>query len=202
MRPGTKRAAMDTTVVIATRDRRGAILRTLEHLEALPERPPIVVVDNESSDGTPDAVRRRHPAVQVIEAGRNLGCGARTLGARHARTPYVALCDDDSWWASGSLERAAALLDSNPELALVAARIIVEPDGRIDPTCRLMAESPLPHDPQLPGPPEVGVPGERRIRAALWSRRRGDAFVDRPRRSRLAFDLRRQRGRAPRAVAG
>ena len=156
MRPGTKRAAMDTTVVIATRDRRGAILRTLEHLEALPERPPIVVVDNESSDGTPDAVRRRHPAVQVIEAGRNLGCGARTLGARHARTPYVALCDDDSWWAPGSLERAAALLDSKPELALVAARIIVEPDGRIDPTCRLMAESPLPHDPQLPGPQVLG----------------------------------------------
>jgi GT2 family glycosyltransferase len=147
---------MDTTVVIATRDRREALLAVLARLEALPGAPPIVVVDNESSDGTPEAVRRRHPAVRVIEPGRNLGCGARTVGARHARTRYLAFCDDDSWWAAGSLERAAGLLDANPGVALVAARIVVEPSGHIDPTCRLMAESPLPKKPRLPGPRILG----------------------------------------------
>jgi GT2 family glycosyltransferase len=147
---------MDTTVVIATRDRRQALLETLQRLEELPERPPIVVVDNQSSDGTPDAVRRHHPTVCVIEPGSNLGGGARTIAARHARTPYLAFCDDDSWWAPGSLERAAALLDENPRVALVAARIIVEPEGRLDPTCRLMQHSPLPPDPEMPGPQILG----------------------------------------------
>lgn len=148
--------AMNTTVVIATRDRRDALLRTLGHLERLPENPPIVVVDNRSSDGTPHAVRRSHPAVCLIEPGRNLGGGARTLGARRARTPYLAFCDDDSWWAPGSLERAAELLERNPRVALVAGRIIVEPEGRMDPTCRLMERSPLPPDPGLPGPEVLG----------------------------------------------
>jgi GT2 family glycosyltransferase len=147
---------MDTTVVIATRDRRDALLRSLGHLETLPERPPIVVVDNGSSDGTPTAVRRRHPSVCVIEPGRNLGCAARTLGARRARTPHLAFCDDDSWWAPGSLARASRLLGSNPSVGLVAARIMVEPGGRLDPTCRLMAESPLPLDPGLPWPQLLG----------------------------------------------
>jgi GT2 family glycosyltransferase len=113
---------MKTTVVIATRDRRQALLETLERLDQLPEPPPIFVVDNQSSDGTPDAVRRRHPTVSVIEAGRNLGGGARTLGATRAGTPYVAFCDDDSWWAPGSLERAAELLDENARLAASSRR--------------------------------------------------------------------------------
>lgn len=147
---------MDTTVVIATRDRRVTLLKTLDRLERLPDRPPIVVVDNESSDGTPDAVRRGHPEVCVMEPGGNLGGGARTIGALRARTPYLAFCDDDSWWAPGSLERAAELLDENARLALVAARIIVEPDGRLDPTCRLMEHSPLPRHPDLPGPQILG----------------------------------------------
>jgi len=147
---------MNTTVVIATRDRRQALLETLERLEQLPEHPPIVVVDNGSSDGTPDTVRRRHPAVRVIEPGANLGGGARTVGARHARTSYLAFCDDDSWWASGSLRRAAELLDENPQVALVAGRIIVEPGGGVDPTCRLMERSPLPRRAGLPGPQILG----------------------------------------------
>jgi GT2 family glycosyltransferase len=147
---------MNTTVVIVTRDRRETLLHTLTRLEALPELPPIVVVDNQSSDGTPGAVRRDHPAVRVLEPGRNLGGGARTVGARAARTRYVAFCDDDSWWASGALERATELLDGAPQLALVAARIVVEPGGRLDPTCRLMERSPLPADPALPGPQVLG----------------------------------------------
>jgi GT2 family glycosyltransferase len=147
---------MNTTVVIPTRDRRDTLLKTLDRLERLPDPPPIVVVDNGSSDGTPRGVRRRHPAVSLIEPGRNLGGGARTVGARRARTPYLAFCDDDSWWAPGSLERAAELLDEHPRVALVAGRIIVEPEGRLDPTCRLMERSPLPTDPELPGPEILG----------------------------------------------
>jgi hypothetical protein len=41
------------TVVIATRDRRDELLTTLGHLRALPERPPVIVVDNGSTDGSP-----------------------------------------------------------------------------------------------------------------------------------------------------
>lgn len=144
------------TVVIATRDREASLMRTLERLEALPERPPIVVADNGSSDGTAPAVRRAHPDVMLLELGHNRGAVARTLGARLAAGPYVAFSDDDSWWAPGSLARAAAILDRFPDLALVAARVVVGPEESDDPICARMTNSPLTARSDLPGPPVLG----------------------------------------------
>ena len=74
------------TVVVATRNRCPGLCRTLEHLTALPERPPIVVVDNGSSDGTADAVRRAFPRVELVALRGNLGAHARNHGVRRART--------------------------------------------------------------------------------------------------------------------
>ena len=144
------------TIVVATRDRRASLLRTLDRLCDLPERPPVVVVDNGSRDGTADAVRARHPDVEMVEAGRNLGGAARTLGARRSQTPFVAFADDDSWWAPGSLRRAAALLHDHPQLAVVAARVLVGDEEREDPTSAAMFASPLTADPGLPGHAVLG----------------------------------------------
>jgi len=128
-----------TTVVIATRNRRERLLETLGRMPAAP----MIVVDTGSSDGTAAAVRRACPDVRVVEVDQALGAGARTLGARLAATPYVAFSDDDSWWAPDALPRAEARFDADPRLGLIAARIIVEPDGRLDPTCERMRDSPL-----------------------------------------------------------
>lgn len=144
------------TVVIATRNRCHSLLHTLRLLEELPEHPRVVVVDNASLDGSAGAVRRRHPAVKVIDANDNLGAAARNIGARAASTPYVAFCDDDSWWARGALARAVELLDRHSSLGLIAARVIIEPQGRPDPTCGAMATSALPPDRRLPGQPVLG----------------------------------------------
>ncbi len=45
----------------------------------------VTVVDNGSTDGSPDALRRRFREVELIEAGQNLGfCGANNLGMSRA----------------------------------------------------------------------------------------------------------------------
>jgi GT2 family glycosyltransferase len=142
--------------VIATRDRRASTLTTLDRLVELPERPPIVVVDNGSHDGTPRAIARRHPQVQVIALGRNAAAAARTIGARALDLPLVAFCDDDSWWAPGALDRAARVFGEYPRLGLLQARILVGPQRRLDPTCAAMARSAVPADGDLPGPALVG----------------------------------------------
>ncbi|MGV9305061.1 glycosyltransferase family 2 protein [Nonomuraea sp. NPDC003727] len=127
------------TVVVATRDRRESLARTL------PRHPgPVVLVDNGSADGTAAFVRHTFPHVRVVEAGRNLGAPARNLGVRLAATPYVAFADDDSWWAPGALDRAADVLDAHPRLAVLAARVLVGPEERTDPVSAVMARSPLP----------------------------------------------------------
>lgn len=146
----------DTTIVIMTRNRVDELSRTLDRLVALPERPPIIVVDNGSTDGTSAHVAERFSQVQVLRMDDNAGVAARNLAVEKATTPYVAFNDDDSWWAPGSLEKAAALFDAHPRLGALAAEVRVEPSGRPDPICREMRDSPLPGDPQLPGVPVLG----------------------------------------------
>jgi GT2 family glycosyltransferase len=150
-----------------THNRRQEVLCTLAHLTALPSRPKIIVVDNASEDGTPAAVAARFPQVEVLPAGGNLGAAGRTLGVRRAQTPYVALCDDDTWWAPGSLRRAADLLDAHPRLAVVTGRVLVGPEEREDPVCKVLEQSPLPREPGLPGPPLLGfLAGASMVRRA------------------------------------
>ncbi|MEU0060596.1 glycosyltransferase [Streptomyces sp. NPDC006334] len=141
-----------TTVLVITHNRRRELLRTLGHLAELPERPRVIVTDNGSTDGTAEAVTRHHPEVLLLRPGRNLGAVGRNLAMRHVRTPYVAFCDDDSWWAPGSLPRAADLLDRHPAVGAVTVRIVVEPDGVEDPIVTELRNSPIPGPAWLPGP--------------------------------------------------
>lgn len=147
------------TIVIITHERRQEVLRTLDRLSQPPGRPPVIVVDNASSDGTADAVRRHHPDVTVVASPTNLGAVGRNLGVQLATTPYVAFNDDDTWWEPGSLAAAADVLRRHPRVAVVCARILVEPGGREDPINHELAHSPLPADHDLPGVPIVSFLG-------------------------------------------
>jgi GT2 family glycosyltransferase len=140
---------VSVTVVIITRDRRSDLAHTLARLKALPERPPVIVVDHgaEPADLADDVCHLR--------PGEDVGGAGRTHGVLAAATPYVAFCDDDSWWEPGSLRRAAELLDAHPDVALLAARVLL-PGGPLEPTCAAMARSPLPTRPDLPGPRVLG----------------------------------------------
>ncbi|GAA1519315.1 glycosyltransferase [Streptomyces albidochromogenes] len=153
---GRPAAPPRTAVVVITRNRRASLLRTLDRLAALPERPPVTVVDNGSTDGTAEAVRARHPGVTLLTPGRNLAAAGRTYGAAALDTPYVAFSDDDSWWEPGALDRAADVLDSHPRLGLVAATTLVGPDAEPDPLNAELCDSPLGQEPDLPGRSVLG----------------------------------------------
>lgn len=144
------------TVVVLTHGRVREVLKTVQRLLSLPEHPSVIVVDNGSADGTADILTCRFPGIQIIALERNIGAAARNVGIREAKTPYVALCDDDTWWARGSLRRAAEVLESYPRIAVVTGRVLVGRHEREDPTCRVMAHSPLTTDSPLPGPPVLG----------------------------------------------
>jgi N-acetylglucosaminyl-diphospho-decaprenol L-rhamnosyltransferase len=142
---------VNVTVVIATRDRRPQLLRTLPH-----HRAPVIVVDNGSSDGTADAVSLRFPAASVVRLDDNLGAAARNVGAALATTRYVAFADDDSYWDGDSLEQAATLLDAYPRAALLTARVQVGPERRPDPVSEAMSGGVLGFPDDLPGPSVLG----------------------------------------------
>src|SRR3954452_5966592 len=135
-----------------THQRRSEALDAVARLVDLPERHPIVLVDNGSTDGTADAVREKFPDVDVLALDHNAGAVGRNLGVERLRTPYVAFCDDDTWWEAGSLSRAADVLDAHPRVAVLNARIVVEPGGADDPIVAELRDSPVPGPDWLPGP--------------------------------------------------
>ncbi|MER6732107.1 glycosyltransferase family 2 protein [Streptomyces puniciscabiei] len=82
----TAAAGSDPRIIVAviTRDRPAGLLRTLDALAALPERPAVIVVDNSRDDSTRRAVRG-HPALtRLLRPAENTGASVR-LRPRHRR---------------------------------------------------------------------------------------------------------------------
>jgi GT2 family glycosyltransferase len=143
-------------VVILTHNRFDEVATTVARMCALPEHPPLVVVDNGGSDGTARRLAQDFPGVDVVRLPDNVGAAGRNAGVGRLANPYVAFCDDDTWWSAGALGRAADLLEAHPGLALVSGRVLVGPENAPDPACAVMDESPLPRRPGLPGRPVLG----------------------------------------------
>ncbi|WP_051301613.1 glycosyltransferase family 2 protein [Actinomadura rifamycini] len=152
------------TIVVATRDRAPELRRSLARHAA-----PVIVADNASADGTADAAAAA--GARVLRLPGNRGAAARNAGAVEAGTRYVAFADDDSWWAPGSLARAVEILDAHPRVALLAARVLVGPEERLDPVSAEMAAAPLGRPDGLPGPAVLGF-------LACSAVVRRDAFLD------------------------
>ena len=157
-------------VVVLTHDRVRDLAVTLAHMRALSEPARLVVVDNGSRDGTADMLGAQHPEVELVRLDANAGAAGRNAGVARLDTTYVAFCDDDAWWAPGSLARAAAILDAHPALGLVCGRVLVGRAEQEDPVSRDMAASPLRWVEALPGRPILGF-----LCAASMLRR--EAFV-------------------------
>jgi len=150
-----------TSFVIATRDRAGELQRTLTQLLDTTDSP-IVVVDNDSRDHTRELVAstaRSHPEgrrVELVALSRNRGAVARNIGVVACSTPYVAFCDDDSWWDPSATKIAEDLFDHRPTLALLAAQTVTWPGRQCDGFSNMLENSALGHEPGMPGPSVLG----------------------------------------------
>lgn len=72
-----------------------------------------VVIDNDSSDGTLEFVRREFPMVGVIDNNKNLGFArANNHGIRLFKSPYIVLCNPDVVLEPDWLEKIMAAAGS------------------------------------------------------------------------------------------
>jgi glycosyltransferase involved in cell wall biosynthesis len=92
----------------------------------------VVVVDDGSTDGTPDELARFGEDIRVVRQANSGHAPAfnRAFGA--ARGDYVANCDADDVWEHDKLERQVEALATHPEIdfAFSAARVFGNRDGR------------------------------------------------------------------------
>ncbi|HEX8054575.1 MAG TPA: glycosyltransferase family 2 protein [Thermoleophilaceae bacterium] len=87
------------------------------------------VVDNASTDGSPEMVRECHPWVELEARDDNLGYGrALNLVAERTESEWFAISNADVHLREGALERLLAAGDADPGAGAVAPRLIL-PDG-------------------------------------------------------------------------
>jgi GT2 family glycosyltransferase len=111
--------------VILNFNRKQELLTTLSKIQGLIENNndyEIVVVDNNSVDGTVEAVKKNYPGVILIERKVNNGIAGWNDGFASAKGKYLIVLDDDSHLESG-LDDALSYLEANPQIGILALKI-------------------------------------------------------------------------------
>jgi len=123
-------ATLRTTAVVSTWNKREDLRENLRALllQTLPFES-IVVVDNASSDGTAEMVRREFPSVRLIEMPHpNFGaCETFNLGFAASSSPLTAILDDDIVMPPDWLEKATARLQREPPSTAIVSTQVDEP---------------------------------------------------------------------------
>jgi GT2 family glycosyltransferase len=120
--------APETTVLVVTWRARELLAECLLALRSQTAPHRLLVVDNDSSDGTASLLAG-FPEARVLRLPRNLGfAGGVAAGLAAVETPYVAVLNDDAVPAPAWL---AALLAAAPGSAAVTSRMLL-PSGRLN----------------------------------------------------------------------
>lgn len=83
----------------------------------------VIVVDNNSTDGTREMVRQEFPFVQLIELDKNIGIAGWNEGFKAAKGEYVLVLDDDSYPEKQTIALGLGLFEENTKLGIVSYRI-------------------------------------------------------------------------------
>ncbi len=83
----------------------------------------LLVVDDGSTDGTPDIVRRFGDRIRFFEQKNSGTAAARNLGLLHAQGEFFAVLDQDDLWLPHKLERQIPRFSEDPKIGLVYATI-------------------------------------------------------------------------------
>lgn len=94
-------------------------------LSATPAAAEIVVADNGSTDDSVSLLSGEFPSVRVVQLGRNYGyAGGYNRALQHVDSDCCVLLNSDVEPAQGWLEPLVSMLDTHPEVAAVAPKVL------------------------------------------------------------------------------
>ena len=131
-------ALFEVSVIVVSFNTREVLRECLTSVfnEARTLRAEILVVDNASTDGSPEMVEREFPEAILLRSATNLGFGAaNNLALEQARGRYFVLLNSDAFFAPGALSLAIRHMEETPGCALGGARLIGR-DGSWQPSSR------------------------------------------------------------------
>lgn len=95
----------------------------------------ILAVDNASSDGSAEMIRRDFPEVRLFQLPENIGFArANNHAVREARGQYVLLLNPDTKVGTGAIRRLVDFMEQRPKAGAVGPRVL-NPDGSLQTSC-------------------------------------------------------------------
>lgn len=96
----------------------------------------IIVIDNDSRDGSSERLSKSYPQVKLIANTRNLGYArACNQGMKEAKGEFILLLNPDTVLQAGSLAAMLGFMTKNSEVGALGPQLL-NLDGTIQPSCR------------------------------------------------------------------
>ena len=112
------------SIIIATYNRATSLRRAVESAKHAGSDLEIIVVDDASTDDTPE-ICRKLSGIRYLKLPRNKGlAGARNAGVLASSAEFVAFLDDDDLRLPGSLDRQVRALEASPGSAFCYGRLL------------------------------------------------------------------------------
>jgi GT2 family glycosyltransferase len=149
----------DVTISIVSYCQKDLLSRCLDEIErvSLPSDWQVVVVDNNSKDGSADMVMQNYNWVKLIRLDRNLGFGrGHNTAYTHSESPIFIVLNPDVRILPGSLEFLVETLEKFPKAAIAGPQLL-NPDGSIQFSARRFYDWKTVFARRLP------LPGRKRI---------------------------------------
>jgi GT2 family glycosyltransferase len=135
---GKESIKVTVSIIIVSWNTRDYLKQCLESLASAVCRYPmeIIVVDNASSDGSPELVENSFSHVRLIRNSTNLGFAkANNLGIANSNGHYLCLINSDIKVLPDCISRLIDYCEQHPEAGMVGPRIIGG-DGKLQRSCR------------------------------------------------------------------
>jgi len=131
--PSVAPVAARVSVVIVVWNAKAYVLECLESLRehCSGVYSEVIVVDNASSDGTPDMIAECFPEFQLIRNPENYGFGrANNIGMSHCTGDFVCLVNSDVKFASDCITPMLDYFDAHPDVAMMGPQML-SADGEV-----------------------------------------------------------------------
>ena len=84
----------------------------------------VIVVDNNSHDGSPQSIEEEFPEVKLIKLPDNIGIAARNRGIEISHGEFIVLIDDDAVLKKDWIENAVRHFHEEPSLGILASKVL------------------------------------------------------------------------------
>lgn len=129
---------MDLSIIIVSYNTKDLLRNTIKSVIDTVERISyeIIVVDNNSQDGSISMVKEEFPQVILIESGENLGFPkGNNLGIKRAKGRYILLLNSDTVVLHNTLDSCVEYMESNNHIGALGCKILLS-SGKLDHACK------------------------------------------------------------------